>query len=177
VTLASASPASHRYAATGLTTYTVKLTVTDAAGKVSTSLQTIPVVPPASVVNCVGGGCVLSLTQASKVTVTLVSASCSAPGNDVILTAPIPQTIVTNGCFAPLGVAVPLNGGATFAADTVLQLSVLSGLSGTTALVTAPSIRVTGNFTTGWTLTFDDGFGGPGEPDFNDLVILVKATP
>jgi PKD repeat protein len=177
VTLASASPASHRYAATTLTTYTVKLTVTDAAGKVSTSTQTIPVAPPASVANCVGGGCSLNLTQASKVSVTLVSASCSAHGNDVIVTAPITQTIVTDGCFAPLGVAVPLNGGATFAADTVLQVSVLSGLSGTTALVTAPTIRVTGTFATGWTLTFDDGFGGPGEPDFNDLVILVKATP
>lgn len=174
---ASGSPATHRYTATAVAIYTVKLTVTDTAGKVSTSTQTIPVAPPASVANCVGGGCVLSLTQASKVSVTLVSASCSAHGNDVIVTAPITQTIVTDGCFAPTGVAVPLNGGATFAADTVLQVSVLSGLSGTTALVTAPTIRVSGTFATGWTLTFDDGFGGPGEPDFNDLVILVKATP
>lgn len=177
VTLAAASPASHRYAATTLATYTVKLTVTDAAGKVSTATQTIPVAPPASVVNCVGGGCVITLTQASKVNVTLVSSSCSALGNDVLLTAPLTQTILTNGCSAPVGVAVPLNGGATFAADTVLQFSVLSGLSGTTALGYAPAIKVTGNFSSGWTLTFDDGFGGPGEPDFNDLVILVKATP
>jgi len=36
---------------------------------------------------------------------------------------------------------------------------------------------VTGGFTTGWTLTFDDGYGGAGEPDFNDLVILIIATP
>ena len=177
VTSPSASPASHQYAATTLTTYTVKLSVTDAAGKISTSTQSIPVAPPASVANCVGGGCVLSLTQASKVTVTLLSTSCSARGNDVVVTAPITQTIVTDGCFAPVGVAVPLNGGATFAANTVLQVSVLSGLSGTTALVTPPAIRVTGDFTTGWTLTFDDGFGGAGEPDFNDLIILVKATP
>lgn len=166
----SGSPATHRYAATTLKTYAVKLTVTDAAGKVSTSTQTIPVAPPASAL--------LTLTQASKVSVTLVSSSCSALGNDVIVTAPITQTIVTNGCFTPpVGVAVPLNGGATFAANTVLQVSVLSGLSGTTKLITPPAIRVTGDFTTGWTLTFDDGFGGAGEPDFNDLVILVKATP
>ena len=26
-------------------------------------------------------------------------------------------------------------------------------------------------------VTFDDGYGGPGEPDFNDLVIVIKATP
>ena len=42
---------------------------------------------------------------------------------------------------------------------------------------TAPQLRVTGNFANGWTLEFDDGFVGPGEPDFNDLVITVKATP
>jgi hypothetical protein len=40
-----------------------------------------------------------------------------------------------------------------------------------------PSIRVTGNFANGWTLAFDDGYGGAGEPDFNDLIIVIKATP
>jgi len=53
----------------------------------------------------------------------------------------------------------------------------LSGTLPSTALAFAPAIRVTGDFANGWTLTFDDGFGGPGEPDFNDLVILIKATP
>ena len=27
-----------------------------------------------------------------------------------------------------------------------------------------------------WTLAFDDGVGGPGEPDFDDLVVTVTAT-
>ena len=40
-----------------------------------------------------------------------------------------------------------------------------------------PQLRVTGTFDTGWTLEFDDGFVGEGEPDFNDLVIKVVATP
>ncbi len=40
-----------------------------------------------------------------------------------------------------------------------------------------PQLRVTGTFATGWTLEFDDGFVGPNEPDFNDLVIRVVATP
>jgi PKD repeat protein len=177
VTLAATTPAVHLYSAAALTTFTVKLTVTDATGKVSTSIQSIPVAPPATTLNCVGGGCALVLAQASKVTATLVSHSCTAHNNQVVVTAPITQMVVTDGCFDPVGTAVPLNGGATFAANTVLQVEVLSGLSGTTALVFPPSIRVSGDFASGWTLTFDDGFGGPGEPDFNDLVILIKATP
>jgi len=63
------------------------------------------------------------------------------------------------------------------AVNTTLELAVLSGLSGSTALAYPPTIRVSGDFASGWTLTFDDGFGGPGEPDFNDVVVLIKATP
>jgi hypothetical protein len=37
-------------------------------------------------------------------------------------------------------------------------------------------LRLTGTFATGWTLEFDDGLDA-GEPDFNDLVITVVATP
>ena len=59
----------------------------------------------------------------------------------------------------------------------MLQVAVLSGSVPGSPLVFPPTIRVTGDFASGWTLTFDDGFGGPGEPDFNDLVILVKAAP
>ena len=83
-----------------------------------------------------------------------------------------------NGCFDPVGSAVELtNGGAPFAANTQLQFAVFSGTVQSTSLAFPPAIRVTGDFANGWTLTFDDGFGGPGEPDFNDLVILIKAFP
>ena len=177
VTLAAATPASHQYSVTTLSTLTVKLAVTDAAGKTSTSVQSIPVSPPATTLNCVGGGCVLNLAQASKVTATLVSHSCAAHGNEVVLTSPITQTIFADGCYEPIGGAIPINGGNTLAANTSLEVAVRSGLSGTTGLLLAPSIRVTGDFANGWTLAFDDGYGGPGEPDFNDLIILIKATP
>ena len=70
-----------------------------------------------------------------------------------------------------------LAGGAVFAANTELQAAVISGLSGTTGLATSPAIRLSGDFASGWTLVFDDGAGGSGEPDFNDLVILIRATP
>lgn len=175
--IASTSPATHRYAATTLATYTVKLTIADAAGKSSVSVQTIVVAPPASTLSCVGGNCVLALTQASRVTATIRSRECSARSNQVVITSPIRETVFADGCFDSVGVAVPVNGGNIFAANTTLQVDVLSGTFPASTLIFAPSIRVSGNFADGWVLTFDDGYGGPGEPDFNDLVIVIKATP
>ena len=177
VTLQAASPTTHRYAATTLTTFSIKLAVTDTAGKISTSTQSLPVTPPASTINCVGGGCSLQLLQASTVTATLVSRSCVAHGNRFGITAPVVQTVFADGCYDLVGSSVMLNGGQRLPANTVLAAEVVSGLSGTTGLAYPPSIRVTGDFASGWTLVFDDGYGGPGEPDFNDLVILIKATP
>lgn len=177
VTLAATNPATHHYAATTLTTFTVKLTVTDTTGKTSTNVQSILATPPATSLNCVGGNCVLNLTQASRVQAGLVSHSCSAQGNQVVITAPITQTIFNDGCVDPVGTVVAINGGTLFAANTQLQIAVLSGTVPAATLVFPPSIRVAGDFANGWTLTFDDGYGGPGEPDFNDLVIFIKATP
>lgn len=174
---ATASPATHRYSATTLTTYTVKLSVTDAAGNVSTSIQSLPVAPPASTLNCVGGNCALKLTQAATVTATLVSRSCTARDNQFSITQPVAETILSDGCYAAVGSSYVLNGGAMFAANTVLEAAVASGLTGTTGLAFAPAIQVSGDFSSGWTLRFDDGSGGAGEPDFDDLVILLKATP
>ncbi|MEO8035322.1 MAG: PKD domain-containing protein [Acidobacteriota bacterium] len=176
-TLAATNPATHQYAVTALTTFTAKLTVSDTAGKTSTSTRTVQAVPPATTLNCVGGNCVLNLTQASRVSAGLVSHSCSAQGNKVVLTAPITQTIFADGCIDPVGTVVALDGGNVFAANTQLQVAVLSGSLPSSSLAFAPTIRVAGDFANGWTLTFDDGYGGPGEPDFNDLVILIKATP
>jgi hypothetical protein len=87
------------------------------------------------------------------------------------------ETLFTDGCYAPAGISFDLNGGLAFGPNTQIEAEVLSGLSGTSQLVTPPQLSVSGDFQNGWTLIFDDGAGGPGEPDFNDLVILIKATP
>jgi PKD repeat protein len=176
------SPVTHSYTATSLTTVTAKLTVTDTGGKTSTSVQSVLVAPPATSLNCVGsaggGTCTLTLTTASRVSAGLLSHSCAAQGNRFIITAPIQQVIFPDGCTDPVGSIVTMtNGGAPFAANTQLQFAVVSGTVPATSLAFQPAIRVTGDFASGWTLTFDDGFGGPGEPDFNDLVIVIKATP
>ena len=176
-TLAATNPATHSYATTTLATFTAKLTITDMAGKTSTSVQSVVVAPPATSLNCVGGNCILNLTQASRVQAGLVSHSCAAQGNRVLITAPITEVIYPDGCVDPIGTVVTLNGGAVFAANTQLQIAVVSGTVPSTSLAFAPAIRLTGDFANGWTLTFDDGYGGSGEPDFNDLVIFIKATP
>ena len=179
VTLPATNPASHHYGVTALTTFPVKLTVTDAAGKISSSTQTIVVAPPATTLACANGSgnCTLALAQASKVTATLLSHSCGARNNQVVITAPVTQTLFADGCFDATGIGVSVNNGATFAAGTVLQVEVRSGTVALSSLAFTPTIRVAGDFANGWTLTFDDGFGGAGEPDFNDLVILIRATP
>ncbi len=140
-------------------------------------MQTIIVAPPATTLGCVSTSCSLMLTQAARVTVTLVSHSCVARNNTVLFTAPVTQTVFADGCVDPTGVPVSIGGGALFPAGTALQLSVLSGTLSTSPIAFAPALRVSGDFAQGWTLIFDDGYGGPAEPDFNDLVLLVKATP
>jgi PKD repeat protein len=176
-TLAAVNPATHTYANQPVTTYTVRLTVTDTAGRSSTSTRTIIVAPPVTTAGCISSSCNLVLSQAARVNVTLVSHSCIARNNTLVFTSPVTQTVFSNGCSDPTGVAVPIGGGATFPAGTALQLSVLSGTLGNSTIAFNPSLRISGDFTQGWTLTFDDGYGGPSEPDFNDLVILVKPVP
>jgi hypothetical protein len=102
---------------------------------------------------------------------------CEAHGNTFVITAPAVDTLFTDGCFSPVvpepGSSFTLNNGDAYAAGTQLSAEVLTGVAG----AENPQLRVTGTFDTGWTLEFDDGFVGQNEPDFNDLVIKVEATP
>jgi PKD repeat protein len=169
------NPAAHHYDVTALTPFTISLTVTS-DGLTSTATQEINVAPPATLTCGSTANCSLVLDVASTVTVTLTSADCEAQGNTFVLTAPAVDTLFTNGCFDDVGSTFDLNNGDAYAAGTELKAEVISGISGI-ALKTAPALQVTGTFAAGWTLKFDDGAGGPGEPDFNDLVITVTATP
>jgi PKD repeat protein len=176
-TSAAQNPPVHHYSVTTVTTFTITLTVTS-DGLSSTNTQSLPVSPPASTLNCVQGGaaCILTLPVPSTVKVTLVSSTCLAHGNQFVITAPILETLFTDGCYAIAGSSFDLNGGLAFGANTQIEAEVLSGVSGTSSLVFDPRVSVSGDFQNGWTLIFDDGAGGPGEPDFNDLIILIKAT-
>jgi len=172
---ANTPDAQHTYAVTSATTFTVTLTVTDNVGATNSKSVDINVAPAAGLTCNDGQACTLDLPQNSKVVVTLVSSDCEVHNNSFVITAPIQQTIFTDGCYQTPGLAVTLdnNGSEVFNAGTQLAAEVRSGFSGTTQ----PQLRVSGDYATGWTLEYDDGFVGAGEPDFNDLVITVVATP
>jgi PKD repeat protein len=157
------------------TTFTITLVVTS-DGLSSQATHQVRVQPGATL-TCNGSDCTLGIDQKATVVVTLVSKDCEAHGNTFVITAPAVDTLFTDGCFSPVspdpGSSFQLNSGAAYDAGTQLAAEVLTGVTG----ATNAQLQVTGNFASGWTLSFDDGFVGPGEPDFNDLVITVKATP
>jgi PKD repeat protein len=176
---ATSQNVSHTFVASGIATHTATLTVTDGSGKTSTK-HTDFTVSPTATLQCEDAGhpgqfasCTLKLLEDKKVTVTLTSRECTAHGNTFEITAPVAQTLFTDGCYSPAeGTTFDLNGGAVFAANTELEAQVISG---STEQVVAPALHVEGAYPT-WTLKFDDGEDAtPPEPDFNDLVITVHA--
>ena len=174
------NPPVHTYVATGLATYTAKLTVTDNDGFTSTKSEEFTV-SPAAALQCEDAAnpgqfasCDLVLDANATVTVTLQSASCTAHGNSFQITEPIAETLFTDGCYSPApGTSFSLNGGGVFTAGTHLKAQVISG---SVKQQVSPALHVTGAYPT-WTLLFDDGEDAtPPEPDFNDLIITVTAT-
>jgi PKD repeat protein len=174
-TSADEEPGSVVYTVTAPTTFTITLKVTS-DGVLSQATKQVRV-SPAATLTCNGVDCALVLDQAATVVVTLESVGCEAHGNTFVITAPAVDTLFTDGCFSPVvpqpGSSFTLNNGDAYAAGTQLSAEVLTGVAG----AENPQLRVTGTFEDGWTLEFDDGFVGQGEPDFNDLVIKVVATP
>ena len=169
----------HTYAVTELTTFNVTLTVSDNDGASDAVTKAVAVAPPATL-TCNGTACSLVLDQPAAVTVTLVSEECTAVGNIFIITAPVLDTLFTDGCNAPVPgspeATVQLGNGTVFAQGTEIQAEVISGSDDPDRI--APALRVTGAYPS-WTLEFDDGEDptGPGEPDFDDLILTVTATP
>jgi PKD repeat protein len=169
----------HTYTVTGVTPFTVTLTVTDAQSATATTTQDITVTAPAQ---CnTGSTCTFDVTSKAILTVTLISHDCELAGNRLVITAPIQQTIFSNGCFQPLPFSpVTLNGpnpDKSFDAGTQVQAQFTQGVGDPTDPTRGPpAIQLTGTFPD-WTLNIDDGGNptGPGEPDFNDLVVTVHA--
>jgi PKD repeat protein len=169
----------HTYVATEPNTFNVKLTVTDNEGNIAEVTKPVPVAPPAGLECDNGAGtlvsCTLDIEQRSTVEVTMTSNNCTAQGNRLEIIQPIQQVIFNNGCRVAPGTVFRVNFGTPFDAGTQLQAQMTSGSQDPNRI--APQLRVTGDFPT-WTLEFDDGENptGPGEPDFNDIVLRVQAT-
>jgi PKD repeat protein len=168
------NPPTHSYAVTELTEFEASLTVTDDDGLTSTKTITFTVSPSASL-TCNGVDCVLTLEDDAVVTVTLESRECTARNNTFRITQPAEEVLITDGCYSPaVGTTWDLNNGDAYVAGTELNAEVISG---SLKQETAPALRVLGAYPE-WTLEFDDGEDAtPPEPDFNDLVITIRATP
>lgn len=170
------NPGPVHYDATAVSTFTISLVVTS-DGLTSQATKQVTVAPPAGLTCSNGQACTLLLPQASTVVVTLESHDCQVHGNKFAITAPVQETLFEDGCYAPVAPdpngSHELNGGAAFSAGTELEAEVTSGFPGTTEA----QLQVTGDYQNGWTLRYDDGYVGPDEPDFNDLVIKIQATP
>ncbi len=168
------NPPTHHYNVTGLTQFEAILTVTDDDGLSSTRTVTFTVSPSASL-TCNGVACVLTLEDDATVKVTLASRECTARNNTFRITQPAEEVLITDGCYTPdVGEFWDLNDGNAYEAGTQLNAEVISG---SLKQETAPALRVLGAYPT-WTLEFDDGEDAtPPEPDFNDLVITITATP
>jgi PKD repeat protein len=171
----------HSYTATVPDTFAVSLIVTDNAGGKDTVSHNVVVAPPAG---CSGASCDLTLQADAKVTVTLTSEGCNAAGNVLRITAPIDTTLFSDGCHTPAGTSYDLGGtGHVFTNGTTIVPEVISGSS---SLAFPPTLRLqAGTGYPTWVLEFDDGEGcgaanptcGGTEPDFNDLVITITASP
>ena len=173
----------YSYTVTTADTFTVSLTATDAAGLENTVSQEVIVAPPAI---CEGASCDLTLQANATVTVTLTSVGCTAEGNTLRILAPVDTTLFSDGCNTPEGTSYTLEGpsGTVFTAGTAIVPEVISGSQD---LAFTPTLRIrTGTGYPEWILEFDDGEGcgdagdpscGGLEPDFDDLVITITATP
>jgi len=173
----------HDYVSTVADTFTVTLTTTDAGGLDNSVSHDVIVAPPAV---CEGGACDLTLQDNATVTVTLTSEGCNAAGNTLRIVAPVDTTLFVDGCNTAPGTSFDLVGGTANVFDAG-ETIVPEVISGSQDLAFTPTLRLqAGSTYPTWILEFDDGEAGdcPGdptcgglEPDFNDLVITITATP
>ena len=164
----------HTYAAAQ--SYNATLTVTDSAG--ATDSVTKPVTPtaPTADLTCTnataaGGAttCTFTLPQAAAVQATTTdSVPCQAHGDVLAFTAPVADTLTTDGCFAPVGTQVALPASP---AGTVVTFEIVSGL---TQYMSA--VQVSGQYPA-WTLAVEDAVGAPFPVDFADQSVTLTVLP
>jgi PKD repeat protein len=178
----------HTYApVTQSTQFTVTLTVTDDDGAASAAAtQTVTIEPPPQQLCVVSGktvDCSLDLTQSASLTFTVISRDCELGANQLHVTQPLPaKTVFFNGCSAPVNQPIVIMGEGgqprIYPAGAVQVRFTQGNADPGDPVPGFPAIRLEGSFPN-WTLNIDDG-GNPtaqGEPDFDDIVVRVQATP
>jgi PKD repeat protein len=178
----------HTFAVAG--SYQVALTVTDNGGQTNSITQSVTVNSAPQAGNCAVSGtapnmdvtCELSITQASTVVLTLSSRSCQLGGNSIVVLQPYSQNVFFNSCTVTPGTTYTLKdaaGGAQVVQPGILRVRLHQGTaSAGSPTPGTPAGKIDGSYPN-WTINFDDGGtpGTPGEPDFNDVVLSVTATP
>ena len=109
--------------------------------------------------------CTLQLEEPAGFKVRVTSSNCRAHGNVFRVTAPVLDTLVTDGCYAPVGTEIVHTG--PFPVGTSIAAEVIAPL-----LDNPPALRVTGEYPE-WTLTYEDGV----DDDFDDLIMVLTALP
>jgi hypothetical protein len=109
--------------------------------------------------------CSLRLEVEGEFNFALVTNSCAAHGNILRITAPVVDTLTTDGCYEAMGKQISVPG--PFLAQTEINAEVIAP-----RLTNPPRLLVSGSYPE-WTLTFEDG----GDADFDDLVLRLTATP
>lgn len=177
--------ATHTFGNAG--SFNVVLSVTDDKGATNSVTQAVTVAPATSQ-DCTSTSttvdCSLGITQQSTIKITLVSRNCELAGNRLTITAPVAQTAFANICNRTPGEEYTVHASGTLdplvlQAGSQLSFRFFQGSPDPTDPPTGdPGIRITGSYPT-WTLNVDDGgaAGSPNEPDFDDAVFTVQATP
>jgi PKD repeat protein len=161
----------HLYAEPG--TFTVSLTVHDGDGHSDAKSEQVTTTPPVvGVLNCVDGtapggfvACSLRLEAEAGFKVVLVSKGCGAHGNTFRITAPVVDTLTTDGCYETDGKQITVPG--PFPALTDISAEIIAP-----RLANPPRLLVNGSYPE-WTLTYEDG----GDADFNDMIMTLTALP
>jgi hypothetical protein len=116
-----------------------------------------------------GGGqtseCVLTLPAPASFRITLVSRSCDAINNEILLTSPETATLTTDACRTAVGTQWDYP--TVYPAGTEIGIEVASD-----QFANPPGLRVSGAYPS-WTVSFEDGY----DTDFNDIVLSVEAFP
>jgi PKD repeat protein len=180
---------SHRYALVNPTDFTVTLTVTDDQGATDVETQTITVAPPPTgAERCTTSGtrvdCFLDVSARSNIKLKLTGISCDLDHERITIPPPSEDQVFLGVCWRQVGDSTKIFGGPgdsafTYEAGSQVQIRFSQGtVDAGEPAPAAPAAQLTGSFPN-WTINFEDGAnpGGPGEPDFTDVVLQVEAIP
>jgi PKD repeat protein len=156
--------------------YNVTLAVTDNGGATDSTTKSVTPAAPSTDLTCTDGAapggtatCSLTLPQDGGITAVLSNrTACEAHGDVFAFTAPVADTLTTDGCFDTIGKQVQL---AASPAGTQVDIAIKSGLTqyGT-------GVQVTGQYPE-WTLNIEDAVGAPFPANFSDMIVTLTVQP